>query len=77
MVDQHQNLELKQQKETKIISTFQTAWFSKKEWLCGCTTTNRFFCFPCLLFSISSESVWVKEGYCDLNNLPNALSKHE
>jgi hypothetical protein len=21
--------------------------------------------------------VWVKEGYCDLNNLPNALSKHE
>ena len=30
-----------------------------------------------MLFSVSSGSVWVKEGYCDLNNLPNALSKHE
>ncbi len=31
--------------------------------------------FPCLLFSVSSGSVYVKEGYCDLNNLPSALSK--
>ncbi|XP_076035906.1 uncharacterized protein LOC143021925 isoform X3 [Oratosquilla oratoria] len=70
-------MELKQQKGTEIIRTFQTAWYSKKEWLCGCNVTKRLFCFPCLLFSVSSESVWVKEGYCDLDNLPNALSKHE
>jgi hypothetical protein len=73
MIDQHQNLG--SSNATKIIRTLQTA-YSKKEWPCGCTTTKRLFCFPCLLFSISSESVWVK-GYCVLNNLPNALSKYE
>ena len=68
---------LQQRKGTKIIRTFKPAWYKRKEWLCGCITTNRLFCFPCLLFSVSSESVWVKDGYFDLNNLPNALSKHE
>lgn len=30
------------------------------------------FCFP-FLFSVSSENIWMKEGYFDLNNLPNTL----
>ncbi|XP_076034499.1 zinc finger MYM-type protein 1-like [Oratosquilla oratoria] len=69
--------ELKQQRGTKYVRKFQTAWYSKKQWLCGCVTTNRLFCFPCLLFSEFSERVWVNEGYCDLSNLATALSVHE
>lgn len=38
---------------------------------------NKLFCFPCLLFSISSQSVWVNDGYSDLNNLAKAIIKHE
>ncbi|XP_036973754.1 zinc finger MYM-type protein 1 [Acanthopagrus latus] len=68
---------LTQRKGQKIVRTFQTEWYKKKEWLCGCSQASRLFCFPCLLFSVGSESVWVKEGYGDLNNLPRALLKHE
>ncbi len=37
--------DLKQQKGTKVIKTFQTASYSKKEWLCGCTTTKKALLF--------------------------------
>ena len=38
--------ELKQQKGTKIIRTFQTNWYSRKEWLCGCAAKKKAFLFP-------------------------------
>lgn len=68
--------DLHQRKGQKIIRSFQTEWYSRKDWLCGCTTANKLFCFPCLLLS-TSDSVWTKTGYDDLNNLPAATLKHE
>lgn len=48
----------------------------KKDWLCGCSQANKLFCFPCLLFS-TSDSVWVKGGYCDLNNTRHSRSPRD
>ena len=56
--------------------SFQTDWYSRKDWLCGCAIKNRIYCFPCLLFS-TSETVWTQTGFCDLKNLPRSLDKHE
>ncbi|KAL2094555.1 hypothetical protein ACEWY4_009274 [Coilia grayii] len=68
---------LHQRKGQKIIRTFLPEWYTRKEWLCGCDSSNRLFCFPCLLFSQQWNNVWVSSGYTDLNNLPGALAKHE
>ena len=59
-----------------VTRSFQTEWYTRKNWLCGCSTRNRLFCFPCLLFS-ASDNVWTQNGYCDMKNLPRSLNKHE
>ena len=56
--------------------SFQTEWYTRKGWLCGCPARNRLFCFSCLLFS-SCDNVWTQMGYCDLKNLQRSLIKHE
>ena len=60
----------------KITRSFQTEWYARKDWLCGCPSKNRRYCFPCLLFS-TCDNVWTNMGYCDMKNLPRSLSKHE
>ncbi|KAJ4939399.1 hypothetical protein JOQ06_028848 [Pogonophryne albipinna] len=60
----------------KITRSFQTEWYQRKDWLCGCATKNRLYCFPCLLFS-TSDNVWTDIGFGDLKNLPRSLNKHE
>ncbi|KAJ4930678.1 hypothetical protein JOQ06_024986 [Pogonophryne albipinna] len=60
----------------KITRSFQTEWYQRKDWLCGCATKNRLYCFPCLLFS-TSDNVWTNIGFGDLKNLPRSLNKHE
>ena len=60
----------------KITRSFQTEWYTRRDWLCGCPARNRIFCFPCLLFS-TCDSVWTQMGYCDMKNLQRSLSKHE
>lgn len=37
-------------KNKKYIRSFNSDWYQKISWLCGCETTNALFCFPCLLF---------------------------
>ena len=56
--------------------SFQTDWYERKDWLCGCAIKNRLFCFPCLLFS-TGDNVWTHGGFGDLKNLPRSLDKHE
>ncbi|XP_077380638.1 zinc finger MYM-type protein 1 [Festucalex cinctus] len=68
---------LQQKKGLKIVRTFQKEWYKKKEWLCGCTSINRLFCYPCLLFGGTTDKVWTNAGYWDLNNLTSAIAKHE
>ncbi|KAJ0003937.1 hypothetical protein NQD34_010151 [Periophthalmus magnuspinnatus] len=60
----------------KITRSFQTEWYTRKEWLCGCPSKKRLYCFPCLLFS-TCDNVWTNTGYCDMKDLPRSLSKHE
>ncbi|MEQ2280838.1 hypothetical protein AMECASPLE_024109 [Ameca splendens] len=51
-------------------------WYTRKDWLCGCSARNRIFCFPCLLFP-TCGTVWTQAGFCDLKNLQRSLTKHE
>ncbi|XP_032067022.1 zinc finger MYM-type protein 1-like isoform X3 [Thamnophis elegans] len=64
------------QRHNQNTRSFQTEWYTRKDWLCGCSVRNRLFCFPCLLFS-TCDSVWTQMGYCDLKNLQRSLIKHE
>ncbi|XP_032822781.2 uncharacterized protein LOC116949509 [Petromyzon marinus] len=68
--------DLLQTKGQKITWSFQREWYQRKDWLCGCATKNRLYCFPCLLFS-TADNVWTNVGFCDLKNLPRSLNKHE
>uniref|UniRef100_A0A8C5PKG8 Zinc finger MYM-type protein 1 n=1 Tax=Leptobrachium leishanense TaxID=445787 RepID=A0A8C5PKG8_9ANUR len=56
--------------------SFQMEWYQRKDWLCGCATKNRLYCFPCILFS-KTQSSWTNAGFCDLKNLSRSLAKHE
>ncbi|XP_053571536.1 zinc finger MYM-type protein 1-like [Bombina bombina] len=64
------------QKEKTMIRTFRIEWYQRKEWLCGCATKNRLYCFSCILFS-NNENVWTSTGFADLKNLSRAINKHE
>ncbi|XP_063061049.1 zinc finger MYM-type protein 1-like [Engraulis encrasicolus] len=68
--------ELQQRTGQKITRSFQSEWYNRKDWLCGCASRNRLFCYPCLLFG-TYENVWTNKGFNDLRNLPRALQKHE
>ncbi|XP_053567618.1 zinc finger MYM-type protein 1 [Bombina bombina] len=62
--------------QKKTTRWFQVEWYLRKDWLCGCATKSRLYCYPCLLFS-PADNVWTKEGFCYLKNLSRALNKHE
>ena len=52
--------------------------FDRKAWLTGCGSKNALFCFPCLLFKLSSsDSAWTETGVTDLKHLSERLKKHE
>ena len=55
---------------------FNVNQYEKTNWLTGSCRLNRLYCWPCLLFC-TEQNVWNKEGYNNLNNLSNAISKHE
>ncbi|XP_017295795.1 zinc finger MYM-type protein 1 [Kryptolebias marmoratus] len=55
---------------------FQTEWYTRKDWLCGCANRNRLYCFPCLLFS-TCDSVWTSTGFGDLKHLQRGFISHE
>ena len=64
------------QREKQKNRVFSLNWYTKYDWLAGSTTVNKLFCWPCILFSNSGESVWWKTGYADLKNLSRSLEKH-
>ncbi|GBM57640.1 hypothetical protein AVEN_225018-1 [Araneus ventricosus] len=50
----------------------------KCSWICGCESTNRLFCVPCLLFAKQNgDSSWVSYGVADLSHLTQKIKKHE
>lgn len=68
---------IKIKKTTNDICTrhFRTELYNISDWLCGCDVSNKFFCWPCLLFS-TKKNVWNDQGYDDLNHLNTAVKKH-
>ena len=55
---------------------FSDTSYGKVIWLCGCSVSNRLYCFPCVLFN-KSANVWSAHGYVDLVNFWAAVKKHE
>lgn len=58
---------------------FRFVWYGKKEWMTGCATRKRLFCFPCLLFTVERDGChpWTVKGFNDLGHLSVAANKHE
>lgn len=54
---------------------FQTDLYEQYEWLTGCETECKLFCWPCLLFQ-EDIGVWNRHGFCDLTNIHRAIKKH-
>lgn len=46
---QEEEIHSLQSEEQRRSSTFQTKWYKRKDWLCGCDILSRLFCYPCLL----------------------------
>ena len=59
-----------------VIRKFSSSKFDEIPWLTGCATSQKLYCWPCVLFN-SESSVWNKEGYSDLAHLSAAIQRHE
>lgn len=59
----------------KYIRSFNSDWYQKKDWLCGCEVTRALYCFPCLLFK--GHSTWSQEGFTNVNKMKEKTDKHE
>ena len=58
-----------------FIHKFNPNLYDKAPWLCGCSQSNAFFCFPCLLYG--GNVSWTKNGIRDLNHLSQKIEKHK
>ena len=53
---------------------FNTTWYQRKSWLCGCPLRQKLFCFPCLCFATSvnhgrdTGSKWHTTGVDDMKH---------
>lgn len=54
---------------------FNPNLYKSYDWLTGCESRSKLFCWPCLLFS-DKNSQWNSRGLSDLNNLHCALNRH-
>lgn len=72
-------IELKSEhKEKNRVYTrcFSEANYKKYPWLTGSSTTNKLYCWACLLFC-TDTSPWNKTGFNNLNYLVTACDKHQ
>ena len=58
-----------------FVRKFNPSLYDKVSWLCGCSQTNAFFCFPCLLYG--GDLSRTKNGIKDLNHLSQKTEKHK
>lgn len=59
----------------KYIRSFNSEWYQRKKWLCGCEVKNTLFCLPYLLFG--GDVTWIKDGFRNINKLKDKTEKHE
>lgn len=57
------------------VGIFNTSWYDRYTWLTGSLSTNRLYCWPCLLMGNSPR--WTVEGYGDVKNLDRATKRHD
>ncbi|XP_025420901.1 zinc finger MYM-type protein 1-like [Sipha flava] len=70
-------IQIKKTKSREFKRSFNKDIYSKHDWLCGCSKTNRLFCFPCILFCrTSGDKNWSQNGINDLAHLNNKMSTH-
>src|SRR4029434_597074 len=52
-----------QQQTTDSTRSFSSSLYARRSWLAGCSLSDAFFCFPCLLFqSPGTETIWTATG---------------
>lgn len=73
--DLHQHLKLLSLSKILFATLFLA--HAKQEWLAGCPSVQKLFCWPCLLFGCDKKTPWMTGGYDSLNNLHIAVLKHE
>lgn len=57
---------------------FTSHWYSKHDWITGCSETNKVYCFPCLLFGGEKrQKTWTTIGVSDWKHLSEKVKKHE
>lgn len=65
-------------KTRDYVRLFKNDIYKTNDWICGCSETNRLYCFPCLLFGQKSyDATWVKNGINDLIHLTSKIKTHE
>ena len=58
--------------------SFQEAWYTKKDWLCGSEGMKRLFCCPCLLFRpLRAPQTWAETGYGNMQGFLSDCPQHE
>lgn len=58
--------------KTKVGSRiFQARWYDQIDWLCASSSTEKLYCWPCLLMQPKPNHSWTDGGY---NNFKNILS---
>ena len=56
---------------------FSQSWYTKHEWLTGCSQTQKVYCFPWLLFGESQrEKAWTGKGINDWKHFTEKVKKH-
>ena len=53
---------------------FNKQYYTKHQWLCGCTESTALYCFPCILFG--GEDAWTKTGFKNLSKLSQRTKTH-
>ena len=62
-------------KVKNCIRKFNNQMYIDNEWLAGCSSVQKLYCWPCLLF-LNDKTVWNNYGYNDLSNIHKAVKKH-
>ncbi|XP_025410376.1 zinc finger MYM-type protein 1-like [Sipha flava] len=61
--------------KNEYIRHFNTDYYAKHKWLCGCDIKLAVYCFPCLCFGGGIS--WTKTGVTYLGHLSEKIKKHE
>ncbi|KAL2083806.1 hypothetical protein ACEWY4_021579 [Coilia grayii] len=57
------------------VSAVNATWYERYKWLTASSTTNRLYCWPCLL--MGKSQTWSVEGFADIKNLDRATKRHD